>query len=210
MVAISRSKKVRRNVLKINKVICTVLEMSFRGKAVSWKDSFELKRYVTAFATTRQRISRGKKDFSNWISLSFERKFEIGCFEHFSEVKSISVRSTSIPTAKCCHMFYYETNIWHFSGKNVMKWVFCFQDDSDWLYSDLSVQLNNYISQWKQHTNCCASTGNFFSSTCHPKANLFSAGWPSRFPADPSVNFDWSIFGGVEEIRETRKYSMGM
>ena len=42
MVAVLRSREVRRNVLKIKKAICTVLKMSFHRKAVSSKDRFEL------------------------------------------------------------------------------------------------------------------------------------------------------------------------
>ena len=204
MAAIFKSKKVWRNVLKIKKGIYTVKDVLSRF----------LGRIGSSLSAMWRRLrlpDNGYPEVRKIFPIKFlyllKESLKLNwLFQHFSQVKSISVRSTSRPTAKYCHMFYYETNIWHFPGKNVMKWVFCFQDDSDWSYSDLSVQLNNYISQWKQHTNCYASTGNFFSfkkefsssskATCHPKANIFSAGRPSRFPADPSVNSYWSVCGG--------------
>ena len=62
MVAVLRSKEVRRNVLKIKKVIWTVV-MSFRRKAASWNDQFELKRHVTCLRDYQAMKTRGKKGF---------------------------------------------------------------------------------------------------------------------------------------------------
>ena len=88
-----------------------------------------------------------------------------------------------------------------------MKCLFCFQDDSGRSYSDLSVQFvsESCSRQTVVHLQAAslASRRNLevpARPVATPKSAVpASATRPARVPAAASVNFDWRIFGGVEE-----------